>query len=142
MATVNLRQVLNGIDLFSGLEPQMIDDLISVGATLKFAPGARIIEQGAVGGGFQVITDGEANVLVNGEARRTMVSGEYFGEMSVFDDAPRSATLIAGSEGAKTFAISPMNVAAVLDANPKAARLLLTMVVRRLREAEARAASA
>jgi CRP/FNR family transcriptional regulator, cyclic AMP receptor protein len=142
MARVDPREVLGRIDLFGDLEPSMIDTLVEGGATMTYRPGGVVVEQGAIGGGIQVLLEGGATVVVNGQDVRALGAGDYFGEMSVIDNAPRSATLVAGEAGVKTFAISPMRFASMLDANPGAARLVLAVVVRRLREAEARRSGA
>ena len=137
MAT-SLRDVLRGIEIFSSLDDETLEAMVAGGATMKTTAGGSIVEQGAMGGGLQLLIAGTADVLVNGNQVRTLSEGDYFGEMSLFDDTPRSASIHAGPDGASTFAISPARFGSVMEQNPKAARVVLSALARRIRELEAR----
>jgi len=67
--------------------------LIPVGAK----PGAVIIEQGDVGDQFCIITSGEVVVLVDGKPVRTLGPGQFFGEIALLRDVPRTASVLAAS---------------------------------------------
>lgn len=140
MAMGNLHDAITAVDLFATLDRDTVDALIQAGATIRYAPGSTVVEQGSLGGGLQLFLDGGGEVVVNGERRRTLGVGDYFGEMTLFDASPRSATIVAGDAGAQTFTLSPMSVGAVLDANPKAARKVMAALAKRVREVEALAA--
>ena len=42
-----LRESLTNVDLFSGLSPQVLDDIVARGTKMKRAPGSIVVEQGA-----------------------------------------------------------------------------------------------
>jgi CRP/FNR family transcriptional regulator, cyclic AMP receptor protein len=104
---------------------------------LTHRPGTTITQQGVEGAGFHLILDGTAVVEVGGEVRATLVEGNSFGEISLIDGRPRSATVIAGENGLTTMAISPLAFEPLLD-DPEVSRTLLKVVTARLRAAEAR----
>jgi CRP-like cAMP-binding protein len=139
---------LAGTDLFDGLSDRVLRRIAGEGKTVTFAPGAVVTEEGAAVSGwaafspegvcFYVILDGSADVAVHGEHRATMPAGAYFGETSLVDREPRSATVTAGPEGMTAYAITAWAFAPILEENPTVAMALLKVMTKRLRAAEAR----
>lgn len=129
------RKALAGIDLFAGLSDTTLDEVLGHGATFTTSPGQRVVEQGAKDVGLQVVLDGTADVSVNGERRPSLGPGDYLGEISMIDGAPRSATVISGPEGLTTFRLSALAFAPVMD-NPEVARTLLKALCARIRSLE------
>ena len=132
-----LSEALTQVDLFRALPASVMDDLIQGGATLKLHPGGTLVTQGATNSGFQLVRKGTAIVSVDGVERTTLAAGDYFGEISLIDHAPRSATVVAGPEGVETFALSPLAFSGLLDKHPKVARALLPVLTARIRAVEA-----
>ncbi len=133
-----LRNELKRIDLFAALPDSAPDELIQAGTSFKLSPRKRIVQQGASDVGFQILRSGSAAVTVNDVDRGTIGAGEFFGEISLFDpDGRRSATIIAGPEGAETFAVSALTFSSIMDKYPQIARALLPVLVRRIQAAEA-----
>lgn len=77
--------------------------------------------------------EGSAEIEVNGERRAEVGPGSYFGEISVLDGKGRSASVLAGSEGLKTFAISPANLSGLIDKYPSLAKSLMAVLCARIR---------
>ncbi len=67
--------------------------------TVRFAPGDRILTQGEAGDAAYMILSGSVEVSVgSGDKTRslgTLTAGDVFGEMSLIDPGPRSATITA-----------------------------------------------
>ena len=131
-----LRDAVMNVDLFRNLPPAVVDELIGRGTKMQVGPGRVLVQEGAADSGLQLILKGSAIVTVHGEARRTLTEGEYFGEISLIDGAPRSATVTAGSEGAQVFAVSPLAFSAVLSEHPTIAQTLLLTLAARIRHIE------
>ncbi|MEU4393420.1 cyclic nucleotide-binding domain-containing protein [Kribbella sp. NPDC023855] len=139
MSHESLPQFLAKVDLFAGLSKETLSDLIARGTTLSIKPGAHATEQGSADAGLQVVLEGTAEVTVNGEDRAPLGPGDYFGEISLIDGLPRSATVVAGPEGLTTFALSTLAFAPVVKANPEVAYELLKALATRVRSLESQA---
>jgi CRP-like cAMP-binding protein len=75
---------------------------------------------------------------VHGEHRRRIGPGDYFGEISLIDGLPRSATVQVGSDGPmRTLAIFRTDFNELLEDDPTFARALLITLCTRLRSVEA-----
>jgi len=143
-----LVQTLSGIDLFEGLSSKVLKHIASEGTIRSFVADAAVTEEGEGVTGwasfspkgvcFYVILEGSADVAVDGVHRATLGAGQYFGETSLIDGKPRSASVVAGPEGLRAFAITAWHFKPILEENPSVAIALLKVLVARLREAEAR----
>ena len=87
--------VLRRIPLFEGLSYKDTLELLSISRSLKVAPGQAIITEGEAGGEFFTIVRGRVQVTKIGQPIAELRSGGYFGEMVLFDNSARSATVTA-----------------------------------------------
>jgi CRP-like cAMP-binding protein len=60
-----------------------------------FAEGQRVLRQGLEGGGFYLILEGDARVVIDGEERARLGRGEFFGEISLLTGEAPTADLVA-----------------------------------------------
>lgn len=137
MASAQLKQILAGIDLFAGLSPDAISQIAESGSNFHTGPGGHVITEGAADSGLRVVLEGSATVVVGGEERGRIGPGDYVGELSMIDGAPRSATVTAGPAGVETFALSPMAFMPLVRGDADIAVALLKTLVERLRRIEA-----
>ena len=89
---------LKNISLFSLLNYQELAKVISNMQNKLFANGQMIVTMGEKGEEFFIILSGTADVIIEGKHITTLKSGDYFGELSLIDKFPRSATVQATSE--------------------------------------------
>lgn len=137
MADKEMLERLRSVPLFEGLSDNELKDVLSRTRVVEHEPGGEILEEGHGAAGFHLILDGTVAVLQNGDVRRTLGPGDYFGEISLIDGKPRSATV--RPEGAvRTLSLAAWNFAPLLDAHPSMARKLLIGLCGHLRAAEAR----
>ncbi len=131
-------KLLRSIPLFEALSE---DDLRALSLTLErrtFKAGAMIFAQGDRGSAMYIVDSGDVNIHLPGEASRRIslkdiARGEYFGELALFDDKPRSASALATTE-AVLFELQRDTLAHYLEKRPAAAMAILRTMSERLRE--------
>lgn len=85
--------LLRGVPLFAPLPVAAIENLALRMHPVAVPAGATVFDQGEPGESFYVIDEGEVEVLVDGERRRVERSGEFFGEIALLHEVPRTATI-------------------------------------------------
>jgi CRP-like cAMP-binding protein len=128
-------EMLGSVPLFEGLSKRELDTIYREAKEIEFEAGHDIVEQGATGVGFHLILEGKADVLVGGRKRASLGPGDYFGEMSLLDGGPRSAT-VKTSTDVRTLALTSWAFLPLLDKMPSIARKMLVELSRRLRGLE------
>lgn len=132
------QELLGNIDLFSGLSSRHLSKVAKLTREVDHRPGQEIATEGHGGYAFHMILSGRADVTVHGEHRRTLGPGEYFGEISLIDGKPRSATVTAaGDEPLRTLAIESGAFNRLLEEEPSVAHPMLALLCERLRALEA-----
>ena len=131
----DLSQQLAAIDVFAGLSPRQLKKLAAQVREVHHDDGHQVSTEGKGALGFHLILDGHANVSSKGVQRRTLGPGDYFGEISLIDGRPRSATVVA--EGPlHTAVIDNSTFQPLIDESPEFARSLLLALCGRLRGLE------
>ena len=85
------------LSLFADLTHPQLEALAHSFGEEVFAEGQRVIRQDVTGGGFYVILDGEAKVVIDGQERSRLGRGDFFGEISILTDEAPSADVTAAS---------------------------------------------
>lgn len=124
---------LKEVPLFAGMSDK---DLARVGAISKevdHPAGKHVLEEDHSAVGFHLILSGEAEATQGGTPIGRMGPGDYFGEMSLIDGKPRSASVVATSD-LRTLAIPAWNFNRLLDEHPDMMRALLVAMSERIRQ--------
>ena len=98
-------------------------------------PGRVLASQDDIGVTFFAVIDGEADVVLNGKPIKRLGPGDYFGEMSIIDRAPRSADVVAASK-LHCLVFTQWEFRPFLKEHPDVAWALLEVLVARLRAAQ------
>ena len=88
-------ELLKNVPLFHGLSEKELKTLANNFTERTFTEGQELTHEGSGGVGFFVIENGEARVTVDGQERRTLGPGDYFGEIALLRETPRTATVTA-----------------------------------------------
>jgi CRP/FNR family transcriptional regulator, cyclic AMP receptor protein len=90
--------VLKGVPLFADLDRRELQQVARLFKARRFPEGDTVMKEGLGGAAFFVIESGEAIVSVGGRERRRLKPGDYFGEIALIDEGPRTATVRAATE--------------------------------------------
>jgi cAMP-dependent protein kinase regulator len=99
------RMYLSQVPMFAACSEAQIDEVRELAEFRPLDPGSVILSQGGPGDEFFVLGSGEAAVERDGVAVARLEPGDFFGELALFDDAPRNATVTADS-GVTVLALS------------------------------------
>jgi diguanylate cyclase (GGDEF)-like protein len=121
--------LLSTVGVFSLLAPEEIERVAGHLATVELDAGQTLFREGDQGNELYILVDGTACVsirLPDGEDREIarFASGDFFGEMSIFDNAPRSATCRALAKSTM-YSLSKDAFADIITDNPRIALKLM-----------------
>jgi CRP/FNR family cyclic AMP-dependent transcriptional regulator len=129
-----LAERLKTVPLFSGCSARELASLAIFLKQVDYPAGREIVKQGHVGVGLFVILDGETKVVVGGRTRRRLGPGSFFGEISLLDRGPRTATVVAETP-VRALSLSAWNFRAALKEHPSLAVKMLEELASRVRAA-------
>jgi CRP/FNR family cyclic AMP-dependent transcriptional regulator len=132
-------EAVRNVPIFADLQTAQLTELSGLLTVRRFAKGALLVVEGEPGDAFHLLLEGSVAVVrIAPDARETILSilkeGDFFGEMSLFDSSPRSASIKALT----AVEVGVIEQAAILDLierNPSIGRALVVSLSRRLREA-------
>ncbi|MDQ7858823.1 MAG: cyclic nucleotide-binding domain-containing protein [Armatimonadota bacterium] len=126
--------LLRGVELFSGVTARALGVIANAAVDVSYPAGQYIVRQGQVGTGFYVVASGRVRVVRGGRVLERLGPGGFFGELSVIDQAPRAAHVIA-EDPTTCLALASWDFARLMERHPKIALAVLRAVARRLRAA-------
>ena len=129
---------LGDIWLFSACSASQLRTIRRQVEEISVPAGRVLCEEGTVGREFFFVVDGSAVVRRGGRKIATIGPGGYFGELSLLDRKPRSATVESATE-MTLLVLDQRRFNGLLDAMPALAHKLLVAMAQRIRDADARA---
>lgn len=88
-------EALAQLTLFADLTRPQLEEVAHTVGEEMFAEGQRVLRQGMQGGGFFIILEGEAQVMIDGEERARLARGDFFGEIAALTGAAPTADVVA-----------------------------------------------
>jgi CRP-like cAMP-binding protein len=125
---------LERVELFKGLPADAMRRIAERCGEIDFPPGRHIVTQGMIGNGLYIVVAGRARVVKGDEVVAELGPGDFFGELSVIDQLPRMASVIA-DEPTTCLALASWDLIAEIERDPQLALNLLRGLALRLRAA-------
>lgn len=113
------------------LASDQLEHLARAGEIESYNPGESIVAEGSLGDALFLILSGQVAVHRGPQTFATLGGGEFFGEMSLVEPAPRSASVTAMS-ATFLFRLPHDNLRALIVEDANAASILLVQVVKTL----------
>jgi CRP-like cAMP-binding protein len=126
---------LGHVPLLAGCTRAQLRAVARISEVREVPAGTVLTRAGQPGEEFFLILDGQVAVEVSPRKRSRLGPGDVFGEMSLLDGGPRSATVTTGTP-ARLLVIRRRDFALLLRKVPDLPRHLLVVLSRRLRQAE------
>jgi CRP-like cAMP-binding protein len=129
--------ILKKVPLFRALGKRELQKLATAGQELEFLAGSMIVQESSIGSDFYLLESGKARVIQDDEVVRELDAGDFFGEVAILNDSPRTASVIAETR-VWVFRIGRQAFIDLLDTNGVIARKVLIEYAKRTRPAETR----
>jgi CRP-like cAMP-binding protein len=125
-------KLLGEVPIFEGLTKQELTHIARAAKQVTHRSGAVLAREGQTGVGFFLIVEGTAGVKVGDRTRTKLKSGDFFGEISLLDGGPRTATVTAETE-VTMLGLTPWDFKRLIESSPAIASKMLKVMAQRLR---------
>jgi CRP-like cAMP-binding protein len=126
---------LQRVPLFSGFNENELRRVAELARIVEAPAGTLVTQIGEPGDSFFIIIDGTVGVRTPVGAGSELHPGDFFGEMSLLDGEPRSATIVAMTD-LRLLIVDRTHFWRLLDETPELSRRILTILSRRVRRLE------
>jgi CRP/FNR family transcriptional regulator, cyclic AMP receptor protein len=134
------KEALRTVPLFAGLDDQELEAIYAIARKRTYPKGSFILLEGDPGDAFYLTLAGEVKIVTQGADGREFIlavlrAGDFFGEMSLFDDQPRSANVVT-TEDATFLILYKQHFLNQVKHSPAILFKLLITLCQRLRESD------
>ena len=126
---------LGRVPLFAGLSRKELDFLASQTDEVRIESGRTLIREGESSDAFYLILEGEADVEQDGRERPRLGPGSFFGEISMLDRGPATATIVTRTP-CRLIVMSHAQFRDAIKANDRVLLQVLRVAAERLRRDE------
>ena len=126
---------LRRVPLFSECTDQELRRIADIARIVEAPVGTIVTQIGTAGDSFFFIIDGRVSVQTALGAGQPMIPGDFFGEMSLLDGEPRSATVAAVTD-LRMLVVDRAHFWRLLNETPDLVRRILAVLSRRIRRLE------
>lgn len=132
---MELEQQLASVPLLAGIEGRVRRRLAEIGKRRTYAADETIVKEGSTGTALYIVLKGRARVERAGEAIGQLSTGDFFGELALIEEHPRSATVVA-SEETDCLLFPAWEFTALLEEHPEIAVPIMRALIARLHSRE------
>jgi CRP/FNR family transcriptional regulator, cyclic AMP receptor protein len=133
--TSQLAKRLKKVTILGALSDNQLTTLAGWARVLAFEAGETVVKRGDKGDGLYLILEGAAEVRHGARVLARLGGGQFFGEMSLFDNQPRSADVVA-LRPSKLVVLSKWEFWGFAASEPEVVLRILEEMSRRLRAAD------
>ena len=127
--------LLKKVPLFSNLSKRHLNEIGKHADQVSIKAGKVLAQQGRTGREFVFIVEGKAQVKKDGKVIRNLSSGDFFGEISLIDGEPQTATVIAETD-MTILLVHSSSFDHLLDTIPGLQKKIMVSLCKYLRRAE------
>lgn len=121
----NLARLLRRVDFFAPLTVAQLEKILPYILLYSFNAGDRVFRQGGPGDAFFIIQEGRVSIRIESgflffkkqREIKTIGAGDFFGEMALLSDKPRTATVVC-VEPTKLYILTAVDFRYILKENP------------------------
>jgi CRP/FNR family cyclic AMP-dependent transcriptional regulator len=124
-------ELIKGVPLFSQLDGKHLDEVAAIADEIDLREGKELTVEGNPGREFMVIIEGAASVRRGGQEVNRLGPGDFFGEIALVRQEPRTATVVAETP-VRVLVITDRSFRTLLDHNPDIEDKVMSAVSARL----------
>ena len=132
---MELEQQLASVPLLAGLNARIRRRLAETGKRRTYAADEEIVREGSTGTALYIVLSGTARVVRGGDAIGEVGVGDFFGELALIEEHPRSASVIAATE-TECLLFPAWEFTALLEEHPEIAVPIMRALIDRLHRRE------
>jgi CRP/FNR family transcriptional regulator, cyclic AMP receptor protein len=111
-------ELIKGVPLFSELGKRELNEVASIADEIDLREGKELTVEGQPGREFFVIVEGDAAVRQGDREINRLTAGDFFGEIALVEDRPRTATVVAETP-IRALVITDRSFRTLLDRSPE-----------------------
>jgi CRP-like cAMP-binding protein len=124
-------QLIKKVPLFSKLSKKGLEEVAHIADELDLPQGKVMAEEGDRGREFFVLLEGEAEVTKGGRSINSMHEGDFFGEIALVTQMPRTATVTATTD-VRVLVITERDFASLLKHSDEVGRCVAEALAERI----------
>jgi CRP/FNR family transcriptional regulator, cyclic AMP receptor protein len=125
-------ELIRHAPLFSECSRRELEEIAQIADEIDLAEGKEMTRQGSRGQEFFVLLEGDADVTKDGQSINRLGAGDFFGEIALVEDTPRTATVTATSP-VRALVITDRSFKRLLDKQPEIQRKVLVALAQRVK---------
>jgi CRP-like cAMP-binding protein len=128
-------QLLTKVPLFQECNAKELSKIAALADEIEVDKGAVLTKEGQPGRECFVVSEGKATAKLRGKKLASYAPGDVFGEMSLLDNEPRSATITADTDMV-LFVVDSRSFWGLCEEAPTVSRKIMKSIAQRLRRVE------